>query len=522
MSLKTESTYQPRAEEILSQLGVKNTQAAIASGSDWSVGNGPIIQVTSPIDGSLLAEIRSATTDDVARECERAESAFRDWRVVPAPVRGQLVRRIGELLRQHKEALAWLVTVECGKIYQEALGEVQEMIDICDFAVGLSRQLYGLTIASERPFHRLAEQWHPLGPVGVISAFNFPVAVWAWNAMIALVCGDPVVWKPSEKTPLTAMACHAIALQAISQSEGADPNLIQLVVGGRDVGAALAAEEKLPLVSATGSIPMGRSVAQVVAARLGRSLLELGGNNAAIVAPSADLELARRAITFSAVGTCGQRCTSLRRLIVHRDIYSALLDRLQSAYRSITIGNPLEDGILVGPLIDADAYERMQSALAAAEEQGGRVLIGGDRVVESVPAGGFYVQPSLVEIDPTAPIVGQETFAPITYVHAYETLEQAIAIQNGVRQGLASAIFTNDVREAELFCSAAGSDCGIANVNIGTSGAEIGGAFGGEKETGGGRESGSDAWKNYMRRATNTVNYSGQLPLAQGIRFDVD
>ena len=522
MSLRTESTYQPRAEEILSQLGVKNTQAAIASGSDWSVGTGPMIQVTSPIDGSVLAELASAVPADVRRSVELAETAFRRWRVVPAPVRGQLVRVIGELLRQHKEALAWLVTVECGKIYQEALGEVQEMIDICDFAVGLSRQLYGLTIASERPFHRLAEQWHPLGPVGVISAFNFPVAVWAWNAMLALVCGDPVVWKPSEKAPLTAMACHALTLQAISQCDDADPDLIQLVIGGRDVGAALAADEGLPLVSATGSIPMGRSVAQVVAARLGRSLLELGGNNAAIVAPSADLELARRAITFSAVGTCGQRCTSLRRLIVHRDIYDDLLERMQSAYRAITIGNPLDEGVLVGPLIDGGAFEQMESALAAAQEQGGRIVTGGGRVEASVPVGGFYVQPALVEIDPTAPIVGQETFAPITYVHSYDSLEQAIAIQNGVRQGLASAIFTNDVREAELFCSAGGSDCGIANVNIGTSGAEIGGAFGGEKETGGGRESGSDAWKNYMRRGTNTVNYSDQLPLAQGIRFDVD
>ncbi len=522
MSLKTESTYQTRAEEILRQLGVRNAQAGVANGNDWTNGDGPVIRVTSPIDGSCLADIRSATPSDVGRATERAEAAFRQWRVVPAPVRGQLVRRIGELLRENKEPLAWLVTVECGKIYQEALGEVQEMIDICDFAVGLSRQLYGLTIASERPFHRLAEQWHPLGPVGVISAFNFPVAVWAWNAMLALVCGDPVVWKPSEKTPLTAMACHQIALRAISETAEADPDLVQLVIGGRDVGAALAADPRLPLVSATGSIPMGRSVAQVVAARLGRSLLELGGNNAAIVAPSADLELARRAITFSAVGTCGQRCTSLRRLVVHRDIHAPLLESLLSAYRSIAIGNPLDERSLVGPLIDADAFAAMQTALSEARQQGGRVLVGGERVTENVPDGGYYVQPALVEIEPTAPIVGQETFAPITYVHAYQTLEQAIAIQNGVRQGLASAIFTNDVREAELFCSAAGSDCGIANVNIGTSGAEIGGAFGGEKETGGGRESGSDAWKNYMRRATNTVNYSDQLPLAQGIRFDVD
>ena len=394
------------------------------------------------------------------------------------------------------------------------------MIDVCDFAVGLSRQLYGKTISTERPLHRLAEQWHPLGPVGVITAFNFPVAVWAWNAMIALVCGDPIVWKPSEKTPLCAVGCQAIAAGVAEEMECVPDGLLSLIIGGRDVGQALAAAPELPLISATGSIPMGRSVAQVVAARLGRTLLELGGNNGMIVAPSADIELAVRSIVFSAVGTCGQRCTTLRRCFAHASIADPLRERILAAYAGLPIGDPTQTSTLVGPLIDQHAADAMQSALEQAADQGG-VVHGGGMVESDVPAGGVYVRPALVEIDAAAPIVQQETFAPILYFCRYDQLDDAIAAHNDVPQGLASAILTNDVKEAELFCSAAGSDCGIVNVNIGTSGAEIGGAFGGEKETGGGRESGSDSWKAYMRRATNTINYSSDLPLAQGIEFDL-
>ena len=430
------------------------------------------------------------------------------------------MRRFGELLREHKEDLAAVVAWEVGKIVPEALGEVQEMIDVCDFAVGLSRQLYGKTIATERPEHRMMEQWHPLGAIGVISAFNFPVAVWSWNATIALVCGDTVVWKPSEKTPLSAIACQALVDRAVQELDFVPAGVCNLVVGGADVGQALAADGRLPLVSATGSVPMGRAVAQTVAARLGRSLLELGGNNGMIVTPSADLTLAERAIVFAAVGTCGQRCTTLRRLIVHESVADELLARLAKAYDSLPIGNPLNDGVLVGPLIDARAAAAMDKALAEAQEEGGRVVVGGGRVVDGVPKGGHYVRPAIVEIGADAAIIRRETFAPILYVLRYQTLDEAIRIHNDVPQGLSSAIFTGDVREAERFCSATGSDCGIANVNIGTSGAEIGGAFGGEKETGGGRESGSDSWQAYMRRATNTINYSDQLPLAQGIRFD--
>ena len=429
------------------------------------------------------------------------------------------MRRIGLRLREKQRPLAELVTAETGKITAEALGEVQEMIDICDFAVGLSRQLYGLSIASERPEHRLIEQWHPLGPVGVISAFNFPVAVWAWNAMLALVCGDTLVWKPSEKTPLSAMACQAIVEQVAAEMSDVPAGVSNLLIGGREVGQALAASPDVPLVSATGSVPMGRAVAQVVAGRLGRTLLELGGNNAVIVTASADLELAVRAIVFAAAGTCGQRCTTARRLIVHESVADKLLERLLAVYARLPIGDPRVSGVLVGPLIDEQAFVAMQNALQEAKRQGGHVH-GGARVTEGVPAGGFYVRPAIVEISPSAPIIQQETFAPILYCSRYRSLDEAIAWQNGVPQGLSSAIVTSDMREAEIFCSPAGSDCGIANVNLGTSGAEIGGAFGGEKQTGGGRESGSDAWKAYMRRATNTVNYSSELPLAQGIRFD--
>ncbi len=509
-----------RLDAVLGRLGVAKP-LAVARGDDWSAGTGSSLSVRSPIDGSQLAEFAAATRDDVPLAVESAKRAFCAWRVVPPPIRGEVVRLIGERLRRHKVDLATLVTLETGKITAEALGEVQEMIDVCDFAVGLSRQLHGLTIASERPLHRLAEQWHPLGPVGVITAFNFPVAVWAWNAMIALVCGDSLVWKPSEKTPLSAMACHRIVNSVLDDMPEVPRGIVNLVVGaGPEVGQAIAASPDLPLVSATGSVPMGRAVAQTVAARLGRSLLELGGNNGAIVTPSADIELALRAILFAAAGTCGQRCTTLRRLIVHRSIADDLLARLLKIYAQLPIGNPLDAGTLVGPLIDARALEQMMAALESARQQGGRVH-GGQRVEHGVPQGGAYVRPAIVEIDPRASIVSQETFAPILYFMRYDALEEAIRIHNGVPQGLASAIFTNDVREAELFCSAAGSDCGIVNVNIGTSGAEIGGAFGGEKETGGGRESGSDSWKAYMRRATNTINYSSDLPLAQGIKFSV-
>jgi aldehyde dehydrogenase (NAD+) len=476
--------------------------------------------VHSPIDGTRLAELTNATADDVRQAVQAARVAFAAWRSVPAPRRGELVRRYGQTLRQHQHDLATLVTWEAGKIVQEAIGEVQEMIDICDFAVGLSRQLYGLTMASERPEHRLMEQWHPLGPVGVISAFNFPVAVWAWNAALALVCGDAVVWKPSEKTPLSALACQSLLCRVARQMDDVPDGLTSVLVGGAEVGAALAADPGLPLISATGSVPMGRSVAQTVAARLGRCLLELGGNNAMIVCPSADLDLALRAIVFAAAGTCGQRCTTLRRLLLHEQIADELLRRLTTAYASLPIGDPREPGTLVGPLIDQAAARAMTAALEAAVAQGGRVLCGGQTVRQAVPAGGAYVQPAIVEIEAEAAIVRQETFAPILYAIRYRDFERAIQIHNDVPQGLASAIFTRDVQEAERFCSVTGSDCGIANVNIGTSGAEIGGAFGGEKETGGGRESGSDAWKAYMRRATNTINYSSRLPLAQGIRFE--
>jgi aldehyde dehydrogenase (NAD+) len=501
-------------------LGVVLPLRGVAVGGTWQNGKGDSLTVRSPIDGSTLAELKLASIEQVDAAVGEAAAAFRAWRIVPAPVRGEFVRRFGQTLREHKSELATLVSWETGKITAEALGEVQEMIDVCDFAVGLSRQLYGKTIASERPGHRLTEQWLPLGPVGVISAFNFPVAVWAWNAAIAWVCGDPVVWKPSEKTPLSAIACQTLVARTLKELPDVPPAISSLVIGAAEVGQRLAASRELALVSATGSVPMGRAVAKTVAERLGKSLLELGGNNGMIVAPSADLELAVRSITFAAVGTCGQRCTTLRRLIVHESIAETLRDRLLDVFQRLPIGDPTAPGTLVGPLIDDRAGRAMEAALNAAKGQGG-VIHGGGRVTQGVPAGGVYVRPALVEIDADAPIVQQETFAPILYLIRYQQLAEAIEVHNGVPQGLASAILTRDVREAELFCSAAGSDCGIANVNIGTSGAEIGGAFGGEKETGGGRESGSDAWKLYMRRATNTVNYSDELPLAQGIRFDV-
>jgi aldehyde dehydrogenase (NAD+) len=466
---------------------------------------GPLVSF-SPIDGRPLGRVTCRDHDTVA---ERAEEAFRRWSNVPAPRRGELVRLLGEWLREAKPVLAKLITLECGKIYQESLGEVQEMIDICDFAVGLSRQLYGLTIASERPNHRMMEQWHPLGPVLVISAFNFPVAVWAWNAALALVCGNPVIWKPSEKTPLCAEAVMVLVRRAMERFGDAPDGLVQLVQGGREVGEALVDDPRIALVSATGSTAMGRVVGPRVAQRFGRVLLELGGNNATIVAPSANLELAERAILFSAAGTAGQRCTTLRRLIVHDSIADQLVDRVRTLFGQVQVGDPRDSSTLIGPLIDEAAFEGMKSVL-------------GDRIerVDAVP-GGFYVRPALVEARAQDGNVLKETFAPILHVLRYREIEEAITLNNGVPQGLSSSIFTNDLREAELFLSARGSDCGIANVNIGPSGAEIGGAFGGEKETGGGRESGSDSWRAYMRRQTNTINYGSELPLAQGIRFDV-
>ena len=471
-----------------------------------------------PITGGSLGA--AGATGDVDVAVERANAAFAVWRDTPAPLRGNVVRRLGELLRLHKDVLGELVSIEAGKIRSEGQGEVQEMIDICDFAVGLSRQLHGLTIASERPGHRLMETWHPMGPVGVISAFNFPVAVWSWNTTLSIVCGNPVIWKPSDKTPLTALACQALLRQAAADCD-APADLIQVVLGGSAEGAALAAHDGVPVVSATGSTSMGRKVAPVVAGRFGRAILELGGNNAAIVAPSADLGLALRGIVFSAAGTAGQRCTTLRRLIVHRSVHDELVDKIATAYRTLPIGDPLTDGTLVGPLIDRGAFDRMQDALAAAADDGGTVLAGGERALADEAPDAFYARPAVVAMPDQTEIVRAETFAPILYAVAYDDFDEAIALHNGVPQGLASSVFTTDVREAERFMSATGSDCGIANVNIGPSGAEIGGAFGGEKETGGGRESGSDAWKGYMRRQTNTVNYSTDLPLAQGVQFDI-
>ena len=488
------------------------------------IGEGePPLAVVSPIDGQCMAVLSATPSDRVSTVLQQAQSAFEWWRDVPAPQRGELVRLLGLTLREHKAQLGTLVSLEAGKITAEGLGEVQEMIDICDFAVGLSRQLHGLSIASERPEHRMMEQWHPLGVVGVMTAFNFPVAVWSWNAALALVCGNAVVWKPSEKTPLTALAVQALLERAARHWPHGDipPGLSQVVVGDSQAGQQLAADRRVALVSATGSTRMGRAVAPVVAQRLGRCLLELGGNNAVVVAPSADLNLATRAIVFGAVGTAGQRCTTTRRLIVHESVHAALVQRLLSAYQSLTIGNPLQDGVLMGPLIDAQARERMQAALAQAQAQGGRCLYGGHTVNVPGAAQGYYVQPALVDMPQQTAVVQEETFAPILYILRYRTWEEAIALNNGVPQGLSSAIFTRDLTEAEAFMAASGSDCGIANVNLGTSGAEIGGAFGGEKETGGGRESGSDAWRQYMRRSTNTINRGSALPLAQGVRFDL-
>ncbi|MEQ8284100.1 aldehyde dehydrogenase family protein [Thalassospira sp.] len=496
-------------KSILTELGL--TDAEIASGT---------LKVQTPVDGSEFASVAETTPAEMTDVIGNAKKAFGAWRQVPGPRRGELVRLLGDELRAAKEPLGRLVSLECGKIYQEGLGEVQEMIDICDFAVGLSRQLYGLTIASERPGHKMMENWHPLGVVGLITAFNFPVAPWAWNTALALVCGNAVIWKPSEKTPVTALACQKIVEKALAKFGDAPANLHQVIVGDREIGEIMTDSRDVALISATGSTRMGREVAPRVAQRFGRTILELGGNNAMIVTPSADIDMSVRAVVFSAVGTCGQRCTSLRRLIVHKDVKDQLLPKIIAAYKSVKIGDPLKDGVLVGPLIDKDAFDNMQTALTKAKADGGKVH-GGERTLEAEYPNAFYVTPSVVEMPGQTETVKHETFAPILYVMTYETLEEAIALQNDVPQGLSSCIFSTDLRETELFLSSVGSDCGIANVNIGPSGAEIGGAFGGEKETGGGRESGSDAWKGYMRRATNTINYSRELPLAQGIKFDI-
>ncbi|WP_375476896.1 aldehyde dehydrogenase family protein [uncultured Jatrophihabitans sp.] len=476
------------------------------------------LSARSPITGGELGRLAAHTPAQVADAVGRAADAFRQWRTTPAPVRGAFVRELGELLRAHKDDLGALVSIEAGKIRSEGLGEVQEMIDICDLAVGLSRQLFGRTIASERPGHRMMEQWHPLGVVGVVSAFNFPVAVWSWNAALAFVCGDPVVWKPSEKTLLTALACQALAEQAALRV-GAPAGLSQVVLGGAEVGEALVGDPRVALLSATGSTRMGRAVAPRVAARFGRVLLELGGNNAAVVTPSADLDLTVRGIVFSAAGTAGQRCTSLRRVIAHSSIVDELVARIAAAYATLPIGSPLDSATLVGPLVDEAAYAGYVDALAKAQANGGELVVGGARVLADDAPGAYYVQPAVVRMPTQSEIVQAETFAPILYVLSYDDFDDALAMHNDVPQGLSSSIFTTSMREAERFLAADGSDCGIANVNIGPSGAEIGGAFGGEKETGGGRESGSDAWKSYMRRATNTVNYSTELPLAQGVEF---
>lgn len=506
MSYPTTETLRDRAVAALRRCGA---DPAAFGGGDAA---------RTPITGEEVLPVGHASAAEADAAIGRAEAAFRAWRGTPAPARGALVRRLGELLREHKPDLADLVTIEVGKSRSEAAGEVQEMIDICEFAVGLSRQLYGRTMPSERPGHRLMETWHPLGVVGVVTAFNFPVAVWSWNTAVALVCGNTVVWKPSELTPLTALGCNALLARAAAET-GAPADVHQVLLGAAEVGERLVDDSRVALVSATGSVRMGREVGPRVAARFGRSLLELGGNNAAVVTDSADLDLAVRGVVFAAAGTAGQRCTSLRRVIVHEDVADALVDRVVDAYSKLRIGDPFDDTTLVGPLIGERAYEAMRDALRRAEEAGGTVLTGGGRRLAETAPGAFYAEPAVVRMPEQAEVVREETFAPILYVLTYSTFEEAVALHNGVPQGLSSSVFTRDQREAERFLAADGSDCGIVNVNIGTSGAEIGGAFGGEKETGGGRESGSDSWRAYMRRATNTVNFSEELPLAQGVSF---
>ncbi|MCX8480055.1 MAG: aldehyde dehydrogenase family protein [Chitinophagales bacterium] len=504
---------------FLTELGIKSENSGVSTGREWMTGKGGLLSSYSPTDGKLIATCTAASTDEYEAAIAKAEEAFKVWRNVPAPKRGEIVRQMGDAFRKHKAALGALVSYEMGKSYQEGLGEVQEIIDICDFAVGLSRQLYGLTMHSERPNHRMYEQWHAIGIVGIISAFNFPVAVWSWNSMLAWVCGDVCIWKPSEKTPLCSIACQNI-IQEVLANNNLPEGLSVIVNGGREIGERLAADTRIPLVSATGSTRMGKAVASKVAERLGRSLLELGGNNAIIVSEHADLKMVLTGAVFGAVGTAGQRCTTTRRIIVHESIFEKTKQVLASAYSQIVIGNPLDEKNHMGPLIDTDAVAMYNSAIEKAKAEGAKVIVEGGVLSGAGYESGCYVKPCIMEVENHFAIVQHETFAPILYVMKYSTIEEAIAMQNNVPQGLSSAIFTGNLREAELFLSVNGSDCGIANVNIGTSGAEIGGAFGGEKETGGGRESGSDAWKAYMRRQTNTINYGTQLPLAQGIKFD--
>lgn len=507
--------------DILNRLHINDINDAFSTGSKWvSSPEAAIKNVVSPTDGKKIASVKFATADNYNQAVEQAQKAFINWRTVPAPKRGEIVREIGNALRSNKEALGTLVSYEMGKSLQEGYGEVQEMIDIADFAVGLSRQLYGLTMHSERPQHRMYEQYHPLGIVGIISAFNFPVAVWSWNAMLAWVCGDVCIWKPSEKTPLTAIACQHIA-QEVFKKHNIDEGVSCLVIGDREIGELMANDPRVPLISATGSTRMGKSIGAAVGARLGRSLLELGGNNAIIISENADLDMSLIGAVFGAVGTAGQRCTSTRRLIIHESVYDAFKQKLVNAYKQIRIGDPLDENNHMGPLIDKDAVNLYLDSIEKCKAEGGRFVVDGGKLDGDKYASGCYVKPCIAEVENHYKIVQHETFAPILYLIKYKTLDEAIALQNGVPQGLSSAIMTGNLQDAEQFLSYAGSDCGIANVNIGTSGAEIGGAFGGEKETGGGRESGSDAWKVYMRRQTNTINYSKTLPLAQGIKFDL-
>jgi aldehyde dehydrogenase (NAD+) len=506
--------------EFLKLLGIKEINEGISTGTRWIKSAGDIIESSSPVDGRLIGKVTTADKAAYETVVKKAEEAFKEWRLWPAPRRGEVVRQIGDALRAHKESLGKLVSYEMGKSLQEGYGEVQEMIDICDFAVGLSRQLHGLTMHSERPGHRMYEQWHPLGIVGIISAFNFPVAVWSWNSMLAWVCGDVCIWKPSEKTPLCGIACQNIIAEVFTKNNVPE-GVSGLITGGRDVGEWMSNDTRVPLVSATGSTRMGKAVGAATGARLGRALLELGGNNAIIISKDADIDMAIRGAIFGAVGTAGQRCTTTRRLIIHEDVYPVIKEKLIAAYKQLSIGNPLDEKNHVGPLIDTDAVNAYLSSIEKCKTEGGRFIVEGGVMEGAGYESGCYVKPCIAEAEPHFSIVQHETFAPILYLLKFKTLEQAIAIQNGVPQGLSSSIMTLNLREAEKFLSAAGSDCGIANVNIGTSGAEIGGAFGGEKETGGGRESGSDAWKNYMRRQTNTINYSDKLPLAQGIKFDI-
>jgi len=506
--------------EVLSKLGIKEKNSGSSTGTYWFNTRGTEIKSYSPVDGKLIASVNSASETEYEACILKATEAFKVWRTIPAPKRGEVVRQLGEEFRKYKNELGALVSYEMGKSYQEGLGEVQEIIDICDFAVGLSRQLHGLTMHSERPNHRMYEQYHPLGIVGIISAFNFPVAVWSWNTMLAWICGDVCIWKPSEKTPLCAVACQNI-IHDVFKNNNVPEGVSCLVIGDASLGKLMAEDKRVPLVSATGSTRMGKSVGAAVGSRLGRSLLELGGNNAIIITENADMKIAMTAVVFGAVGTAGQRCTTTRRLIIHESVYEEMKKNLVNAYKQLRIGNPLDQNNHIGPLIDKDAVAMYEKARAEAVKEGGKVLVEGGILSGEGYESGCYVKPTIIEAKNSFKMVQEETFAPILYIMSYKTIEEALALQNGVVQGLSSAIMTLNLREAEYFLSQQGSDCGIANVNIGTSGAEIGGAFGGEKETGGGRESGSDAWKVYMRRQTNTINYGNQLPLAQGIKFDI-